>query len=141
MREVQLKAAHPGWRLNTGRMNKPALCVVAALMSLLLGACSSSGGGGHHPTSNSSTITASSASITISSFAYTGDLTVKAGAKVTVTNKDGVPHTLTDKATMKFDTGTISPNSSGTFTAPTKPGSYPFGCRFHPDMKGTLIVQ
>jgi len=121
-------------------MRKLALALVAVLMSVILGACSSSGGK-HGSSSSSSATTASSASITINSFAYSGDLTVKAGAKVTVTNKDSVPHTLTDKATMLFDTGTISPNASATFTAPTKAGSYPFGCRFHAEMHGTLIVQ
>jgi len=122
-------------------MRRLALTAVAALMSVILGACSSSGGGSHTSSSSESTTVAATANITISSFAYSGDLTVKAGATVTVTNKDTVPHTLTDKATMKFDTGTISPNASGTFRAPTTPGSYPFGCRFHSEMKGTLIVQ
>lgn len=28
-----------------------------------------------------------------------------------------------------------------TFTAPTRPNCYPFGCTIHPDMKGTLLVQ
>jgi len=122
-------------------MRKLALTIMAVLISVILGACSSSGGGTHTSSSSTSTTTASTATITIDSFAYSGDLTVKAGAKVTVTNKDTVPHTLTDKATMKFDTGTISPNASATFTAPTKAGSYPFGCRFHSEMHGTLIVQ
>ena len=54
---------------------------------------------------------------------------------------DSVAHTLTDKATMKFDTGNIAGNGgTGTFTAPTTPGSYPFGCTYHPNMAGTLVV-
>jgi plastocyanin len=69
-------------------------------------------------------------------------MTVKPGQKVTVTNKDAVAHTLTDKNTNLFDTGTIDGSGgTGTFTAPTKPGSYPFGCTFHPNMHGTLTVQ
>jgi len=68
-------------------------------------------------------------------------MTVKPGQKVTVTNQDTAAHTLTDKKTHLFDTGNIAGGGgTGTFTAPTKPGSYPFGCTYHPAMKGTLIV-
>jgi plastocyanin len=60
---------------------------------------------------------------------------------VTVTNKDSVAHTLTDKKTHLFDTGNIPANGgTGTFTVPTRPGSYPFGCAYprcrHPDRAG-----
>lgn len=66
---------------------------------------------------------------------------MKAGTKVTVVNQDSVAHTLTDKDTKKFDTGSISGSGgTGTFTAPSKPGKYPFGCTFHPEMSGTLTV-
>jgi len=82
-----------------------------------------------------------SGGILISGFAFSGTMTVKSGQKVTVTNQDTVLHTLTDKKTHLFDTGNIAGGGTGTFTAPTKPGSYPFGCTYHADMKGTLIVQ
>jgi plastocyanin len=84
------------------------------------------------------------ASILISGFEYSGDLTVKPGQEVKVTNSDPVPvmHTLTDKATALFNTGPIaSAGGTATFTAPAKPGSYPFGCLFHLFMAGTLVVQ
>lgn len=78
----------------------------------------------------------------ISSFAFSGTLTVKPGQKVTVTNQDSAAHTLTDKKSHLFDTGNIAGGGgTGTFTAPTKPGSYPFVCLFHPSMQGTLIVK
>ena len=68
-------------------------------------------------------------------------MTVKAGETITVTNKDSAAHTLTDKATKKFDTGNIPGNGgTATFTAPTTPGTYKFGCTYHPNMAGTLIV-
>lgn len=133
-----------------------------AALTLVLAACSSSS----HTTKNTAanTATASSAAstpatggttpaatgtapaatggIVISGFAFSGTLTVKPGQKVTVTNKDSVAHTLTDKQTHKFDTGNIAGNGgTGTFTAPTTPGSYRFGCTYHPDMKGTLVVR
>ena len=114
------------------------MAAVVAVLSLLLGACSSSGS---HASSSSSTAanTSGTPTITIDNFAYSGDLTVKAGEKVTVINKDSAPHTLTDKVSGKFDTGTINPGATGSFTAPAA-GTYPFGCRIHPDMKGTLTV-
>ncbi len=69
-------------------------------------------------------------------------MTVSPGEKVTVTNDDSVAHTLTDQATQLFDTGNITANGGiGHFTAPTKPGKYPFGCSYHADMAGVLIVK
>ena len=84
------------------------------------------------------------ASIVISGFDYHGDLTVKSGQEVIVTNMDPVPilHTLTDKQTGLFNTGPIAPGGgTASFTAPAQPGSYPFGCLFHLTMAGILVVQ
>jgi plastocyanin len=122
-------------------------CTVGA--TVMLAACSSSGsgssGGSSAPAATSSasgsSAAATSGGITISNFAFSGQLTVKAGATVTVVNNDSVAHTLTDKATHLFDTGNISAGGGkGTFKAPTKPGKYPFGCTYHPNMAGTLTV-
>ncbi|HEU5267880.1 MAG TPA: cupredoxin domain-containing protein [Jatrophihabitans sp.] len=133
-------------------MRRHSVVAAAVAIFLLLAACSSSSTGAKTsaPASPSATSAAASPSVTaaatggivISGYAYSGTLTVKPGQKVTVTNKDSVAHTLTDKKTHLFDTGNISPNGgTGTFTAPTKPGRYPFGCTYHPEMAGTLIVK
>src|SRR5579875_1175843 len=128
------------------------IAAAAATALLALSACSSSSGGNHvtvrhsTPAGGGNTTTSAPAGapaaapkITIENFGYTGSLTVKAGAKVTVVNEDSVAHTLTDKKTHKFDTGNIPANGgTGTFTAPTTPGTYPFGCTYHPEMAGTL---
>lgn len=123
------------------------LSVVAAVLAatLALAACGSSSNSGSPTSTGSPPAGGSSAGtpqvgITIHNFGYTGGLTVKAGTKVTVKNLDSTAHTLTDKKTHKFDTGTISGGGTGTFTAPSKPGKYPFGCSFHPEMAGTLTV-
>ncbi|MFE1310503.1 cupredoxin domain-containing protein [Streptomyces sp. NPDC058755] len=68
-------------------------------------------------------------------------LTVKAGEKVTVVNEDSTAHTVTATQGGDFDTGSIAGGKSGTFTAPSKAGSYAFVCTFHPNMKGTLTVR
>jgi hypothetical protein len=106
----------------------------AALLILLAGCGSSSDPAG--------TASPTPGGIVISSSTYTGPMTVKPGQKVTVTNQDPMQHTLTNRRTALFSTGTIEGNGgTETFTAPTKPGSYPFGCLLHPAMHGTLIVQ
>ena len=118
-------------------MKRIAALVAALIAFVVLASCSSSGGS----SSSAGTAAAKTGGITISNFAFAGTMTVKAGQKVTVTNNDSVAHTLTDKATHKFDTGNINgKGGTGTFTAPTKPGTYKFGCTYHPNMAGTLTV-
>jgi cytochrome c oxidase subunit 2 len=76
-------------------------------------------------------------------------LTVKKGDKITVTNKDTVPHTVTSGATptdpnvgKSFDTSIIeAAKSADIVTANLAPGNYPFHCSIHPYMTGKLIVQ
>lgn len=80
------------------------------------------------------------ATITIMDYGYAGALTVEPGEDVTVVNKDSIAHTLTDKASGLFDTGSIAGGGTGSFVAPTKPGRYPFGCTIHPEMTGVLTV-
>ena len=69
-----------------------------------------------------------------------GGATVKAGATVTVDNKDSITHTVTAD-NGEFNTGDISGGKTVTFTAPTKPGTYKFHCNIHAFMHGTLTVQ
>jgi plastocyanin len=128
----------------------------ALVIASALTGCSSSSGSGSTSSARAATTqrpgatTAAAGSspgnaaggITINSFKYSGSMTVRSGQKVTVTNKDSVAHTLTDKKSHLFDTGNIDGGGgTGTFTAPKKPGSYPFGCTYHPEMAGTLIVK
>jgi plastocyanin len=76
--------------------------------------------------------------ITIADFGFS-PLTVAAGATVTVTNIDGVPHTVTATG-GEFATGLIDSGGSVAFVAPTQPGTYTFFCDVHPSMQGTLVV-
>jgi cytochrome c oxidase subunit II len=76
-------------------------------------------------------------------------LTVKKGDKITVTNKDTLPHTVTSgtgpqdpNSGKSFDTSIIEPGASADIsTADLAPGNYPFHCSVHPYMTGTLIIQ
>ena len=63
-------------------------------------------------------------------------LKVKAGAKVTVKNKDGATHTFTANKGA-FDTGDIGGGTSATVTV-KKPGTYAYHCEIHSTMKGTV---
>jgi plastocyanin len=80
---------------------------------------------------------AKSASVTIKDFAFSPKtLTVKAGTKIKVSNKDGTTHTFT-AIKGAFDTGDIDGGSSATVTA-KKPGTYAYHCNIHNSMKGTI---
>lgn len=96
---------------------------------------------GSSPTSSSSggTTSGAAATVTIKDFAFDGPSSVAPGATVKVTNQDAEAHTLTADGAGGFDVR-IDPGASATFTAPTKPGSYPFHCDYHSDMHGTLTV-
>ena len=108
-----------------------------AILALGLAACSgSSKKSGTTPAPGG---TASGNTITINNFKFT-TATVKAGSTVTVKNTDSTAHTLASDTAGQFDAGTISPGKSATFTAPSKPGSYPYHCNIHTYMKNTLTV-
>lgn len=78
--------------------------------------------------------------VAIQNFAFSpADIAAKVGQTVTFTNGDSAPHTATlDDGSCT--TGTISPNTSDglTFTAA---GTYPFHCKIHSSMKGTITVS
>jgi plastocyanin len=126
------------------------LCLVAAVAT----ACGGSTGtqyGANTPASEVTTIAAPTASatpasagaaeITIDNFSFGEPLTVPPGAQVSVTNNDSARHSVTSQTAGQFDVRVDGGGGTGTFTAPTEPGEYPFYCTYHPSMKGTLIVQ
>ena len=76
-------------------------------------------------------------------------ITVKKGDKITVTNKDTLPHTVTSGTgptdpnnAKQFDTSIIEAGAIADIqTTNLNPGQYPFYCTVHPYMTGKLIVQ
>jgi plastocyanin len=76
-------------------------------------------------------------------------LTVKKGDKITVTNKDTLPHTVTSGTgptdpnnAKQFDTSIIEAGATADIeTTNLAAGNYPFFCSVHPYMTGKLIVQ
>jgi plastocyanin len=129
----------------TPRPILPALVAITAAATLLAGC------GGNDKTASSPPKSASApakpasgaseSSVTISDFKFApASVTVKHGAKITVTNHDSTAHTATANDGNTFDTGTLDPGSSRTFTV-DKPGSYAYHCNIHSFMKGTIVVQ
>jgi plastocyanin len=78
--------------------------------------------------------------ITIKNFTFSGPSSVTPGASVMVTNQDPEAHTITADTAGGFNIK-IDPGKSVTFTAPSKPGNYPYHCTFHSNMHGTLSVN
>lgn len=78
--------------------------------------------------------------ITIANMSFGDPVTVAPGAEVSVKNDDSAEHSVTSDTEGAFDKQ-IDGGKEDAFTAPTKPGEYPFHCVYHPSMKGTLIVK
>ncbi len=134
---------------NMTRLRVPFLTGCAAVVVGLAGCGSSSSSSTAAPSSAapSSATTSSAAApaaagdtITIKNFDFGQALTVKAGQKISVINQDSAPHTVTADDGKSFDAPAAANGGTGSFTAPTKPGTYPFHCTIHPMMHGTLTV-
>ena len=91
-------------------------------------------------TATGSAPAASATAITIKDFAYQTPPSVSPGATVTVTNTDTAEHTVTADDGSAFDVE-VKSSGTATFTAPSKPGTYPFHCTYHVNMHGTLTVK
>ena len=100
---------------------------VALALTLVAAACSSSGG------------SSSSGDITMQNLQFNVPAPVKAGATVTVENKDDVTHTVTADDGKSFNI-TVDAGKTATFTAPSTAGTYKFHCNIHSQMHGTLTV-
>lgn len=84
--------------------------------------------------------TTAGATITIANMAFGEPLTVSPGAQIDVVNNDSVEHSVTSDTAGAFDVE-VDGNEKKTLTAPSQPGDYPFHCKYHPNMKGTLTVK
>jgi plastocyanin len=127
------------------RRRRTVLATLCAVALAALASCGSSGSSTAATSSSSSASSAGSGSdsasaavITIKDFAFTTPTSVSPGATITVRNMDSTAHTVTADSGDAFDDAAAVGES--TFTAPTKPGSYPFHCNIHPEMHGVLVV-
>jgi plastocyanin len=118
------------------------LLLLVAAVAIIAAACNGTGLTAYGaPASTAATTTAATATnaATIKGFSFQPDvLKVKVGAKVTWTNDDTVPHTVTAD-TNSFASGNLQPASSFSFTF-TRPGTYAYHCSIHPSMHGSVVV-
>jgi len=93
--------------------------------------------------SNSSQSAAASGTVTIENMMFTpSQITVAKGGTVTWTNKDSIPHTVTDDLSNAGGpaSGNIQPGKTYSFTF-DKTGSFQYHCSIHPSMRGTIVVK
>ena len=85
---------------------------------------------------------APAAAATVDNFTFApAQIVVAAGTRVTWTNRDDIPHTVTDAADPRaFRSPPLDTGDSFAFTF-VKPGTYRYFCSLHPHMQGTVIVQ
>ncbi len=116
----------------------------ASAAVLVLSAC---GGGGTSATTAPATASAApvAADVTVQGFKFGPQaLEVKAGMKVTWTNKDTAGHTTTSGKPGAKDgkwEGQLAP-SSGTFSFTfAQPGTFDYFCSIHNTMTGSVVVK
>jgi amicyanin len=65
-------------------------------------------------------------------------MSVKPGSVVTWTNRDDIPHNVV--STEKFSSPVLDTDQAFSFKF-QEPGSYPYFCKIHPMMTGTIVVE
>lgn len=143
--------------------NKAPFIVVAAVLALVLigggiyyatagdsGKMTHDNSDGHHDDDKAKSTSPSAAAsagaveqntVTIENFGYAPEvIKVKAGTKVTWTNKDTVPHNVVGDEYDELNGKLLDKGESFSFTF-DEPGTYPYHCAPHPYMKGTVIVE
>jgi 3',5'-cyclic-AMP phosphodiesterase len=78
--------------------------------------------------------------VKIDNFSFTPkSLTVKAGTTVTWMNQDDIPHNVVSTE-KKFSSPVLDTDQHFSFKF-QEPGSYPYYCKIHPMMTGTVVVE
>ncbi len=84
--------------------------------------------------------TADTTEIKIDNFSFTPkSMTVKVGTAVTWTNRDDIPHNVVSTE-KKFSSPVLDTDQTFTFKF-QEPGTYPYFCKIHPMMTGTIVVE
>jgi plastocyanin len=80
------------------------------------------------------------ATVAIKDFKFgPASLTVRPGTRVTWTNRDEEPHTITSETGAFASTGlSYEETFSQTFA---RPGTYAYFCALHPQMRATVVVR
>jgi len=83
-----------------------------------------------------------SATIAIDNFTFSpAEVTVAAGAEVTWTNRDDIPHLVVDAGNPRqFKSAPLDTGDHFSFVF-AHPGTYHYFCALHPHMQGTVVVR
>ena len=123
---------------------------LTAAAALVLAACGSSYGGSPSKSSYGAPATVgpgttgpaaavATVDLGIMNFKFTpASVSVRAGATVGWTNKDGTAHTVTFTQPA-VSSGTLNPHNQFTHVF-TEPGTFAYHCEIHPFMHGTIVV-
>jgi plastocyanin len=76
----------------------------------------------------------------IKSFISPETIEIRKGETVEWVNNDLTPHSVTSQVADIFNSDSIEPEASWSHTF-SQPGTFPYYCTFHPEMKGTIIVK
>lgn len=89
----------------------------------------------------STKINENSLNIQINNFAFNPSETkIKKGETVTWTNLDDAAHTVTSQTGMELNSEALNKGEIFTHTF-SQSGIYDYHCKFHPRMKGKIIVE
>ena len=84
---------------------------------------------------------AGSVAVKIANFAFDPNaVTAKVGDTITWTNSDSTGHTATVDGQDACTTTTLANGASGSITF-SQAGTYPYHCKIHPNMTGTITVS
>lgn len=117
-----------------------ALAAALALIGALATGCGSSDKTDATAAASSTSSTAiAGPTLTIANMAFGRPLTVAPGTQITIVNNDSVEHSVTSDTAGVFDVE-VDGGEHKTLTAPSRPGDYPYHCKYHPSMTSTLTV-
>jgi plastocyanin len=92
--------------------------------------------------SSSSSSSSATDKVNIQNFAFSpAAITVKVGTKITWTNNDAAPHTVTADSASSDAPASSNVANGGTYSFTfNKAGIYAYHCAIHPSMHGTVTV-
>lgn len=91
--------------------------------------------------SPASSVAAGATQVTIQMLKYSpATIEITKGGSVEWVNNDLTPHTVTSQDTGNFDSGSIEPGASWSYTF-SQPGTFQYFCTFHKEMKGAVSVK
>jgi plastocyanin len=127
--------------------NRPILLIGSIALALVLSACSTASAQAPTDSADPSGPTGPTVSLIARDLAFTTpSISVSAGVPVTIDfdNEDGAPHNIavSDATGASVFKGDIVSGQEVVYRLPAlAPGTYPFICEVHPDMKGTITAE